>query len=106
MTGEMEKLRTLLDKQGLPWRAWPEKSDTTVTPYDNPHTCIEAMDGTLQVTGLTAEQVVIALRLGVEQYDGGFACGMKAVLQQVDGLICGGASLGELQEWIDEQWEG
>ena len=40
-----------------------------------------------------------------ESYDAGFDNGMKAVLQQLDGLIYEGANVDEIQGWIDRQWE-
>jgi uncharacterized Zn finger protein (UPF0148 family) len=38
-------------------------------------------------------------------YDAGFDNGMKAVLQQLDGLIHEGADVDEIQAWVDRQWE-
>lgn len=38
-------------------------------------------------------------------YDAGFDNGMKAVLQQLDGLIHEGADVDEIQAWADRQWE-
>ena len=40
-----------------------------------------------------------------KSYDAGFDNGMKAVLQQLDGLIHEGADIDEIQGWIDRQWE-
>ena len=40
-----------------------------------------------------------------ESYDAGFSNGMKACLQQLDGLIYEGADVDEIQGWIDRQWE-
>lgn len=40
-----------------------------------------------------------------KSYDAGFDNGMKAVLQQLDGLIHEGADVDEIQGWIDRQWE-
>jgi hypothetical protein len=38
-------------------------------------------------------------------YDDGFDNGVKAVLQQLDGLIHEGADVDDIQGWIDRQWE-
>lgn len=40
-----------------------------------------------------------------ESYDAGFDSGVKATLQQLDGLIHDGADVDEIQGWIDRQWE-
>ena len=40
-----------------------------------------------------------------ERYDAGFANGVKATLQQLDGLIYKGADVDEIQAWVDRQWE-
>lgn len=40
-----------------------------------------------------------------ESYDAGFSNGVKATLQQLDGLIHEGADVDEIQGWIDRQWE-
>lgn len=40
-----------------------------------------------------------------ESYDAGFSNGVKATLQQLDGLIHDGADVDEIQGWIDRQWE-
>ena len=40
-----------------------------------------------------------------ESYDAGFKNGMKACLQQLDGLIHEGANVDEIQAWADRQWE-
>lgn len=39
------------------------------------------------------------------RYDAGFNNGIKAVLQQLDGLIHEGADVDEIQAWVDRQWE-
>lgn len=40
-----------------------------------------------------------------ERYDACFANGVKATLQQLDGLIASGYDLKAVCTWIDEQWE-
>ena len=40
-----------------------------------------------------------------KSYDAGFDNGVKATLQQLQGLICEGATVGEIDAWADEQWE-
>ena len=40
-----------------------------------------------------------------ESYDAGFSNGVKACLQQLDGLILEGADVDEIQAWVDRQWE-
>ena len=40
-----------------------------------------------------------------KSYDAGFDNGMKATLQQLDGLIYEGADVDEIQAWADRQWE-
>lgn len=40
-----------------------------------------------------------------KSYDAGFDNGMKATLQQLDGLIHEGADVDEIQAWVDRQWE-
>jgi len=40
-----------------------------------------------------------------ESYDAGFSNGVKACLQQLDGLIHEGVDVDEIQGWIDRQWE-
>lgn len=40
-----------------------------------------------------------------ESYDAGFKNGVKACLQQLDGLIHEGADMDEIQAWVDRQWE-
>lgn len=48
----------------------------------------------------------IAATLGSDEiYDAGFANGVKATLQQIDGLIASGYDLKAVCTWIDEQWE-
>ena len=60
---EIDRLRELLDKAGVNYLN--RSGDVTIGYYtDDPHTVTEAMDGTLQVTGLTAEQVMRALGQG------------------------------------------
>lgn len=39
------------------------------------------------------------------RYDAGFKNGVKACLQQLDGLIHECADVDEIQGWIDRQWE-
>lgn len=39
------------------------------------------------------------------RYDAGFKNGIKACLQQLDGLIHEGADVDEIQAWVDRQWE-
>lgn len=56
---ELDKLRELLDEAGAGYLN--RSSDITIGYYTDPHTVTEAMDGSLQVTGLTAEQVMRAL---------------------------------------------
>lgn len=38
-------------------------------------------------------------------YDEGFDNGVKATLQQLDGLLMRTDSAVEIQEWVDRQWE-
>lgn len=56
---ELDQLRGLLDEAGVGYLN--RSSDITIGYYTDPQTVTEAMDGTLQVTGLTAEQVMRAL---------------------------------------------
>ena len=39
------------------------------------------------------------------RYDAGFENGVKACLQQLDGLIYEGADVDEIQAWVDRQWD-
>lgn len=39
------------------------------------------------------------------RYDAGFSNGVKACLQQLDGLIHECTDVDEIQGWIDRQWE-
>lgn len=39
------------------------------------------------------------------RYDAGFKNGVKACLQQLDGLIHESADVDEIQAWVDRQWE-
>ena len=39
------------------------------------------------------------------RYDAGFKNGIKACLQQLDGMIYEGADVGEIRGWVDRQWE-
>lgn len=39
------------------------------------------------------------------RYDSGFESGVKACLQQLDGLIASGYDLKAVCAWIDNQWE-
>ena len=51
----------------------------------------------------------IAETLGSERdeiYDAGFDSGVKATLQQLEGLIARGDGLADIEAWIDEQWKG
>lgn len=59
---ELDRLRELLDEMGVGYLN--RSSDITIGYYTDPHTVTEAMDGSLQMTGLTAEQVMRALGLG------------------------------------------
>lgn len=57
---ELDHLRDLLDEEGMTYLN--HRGDITIGYYtDDPHSVIEAMDHSLQVTGLTAEQVMRAL---------------------------------------------
>lgn len=58
MTNEFERLRTLLDERGEPY----VKNGFGITwrYYSDPHTAEASMDGTLMVSGLTAEQAIRA----------------------------------------------
>lgn len=57
---ELDHLRELLDEAGVGYLN--HRGDITIGYYtDDPHSVIEAMDHSLQVTGLTAEQVMRAL---------------------------------------------
>lgn len=58
---ELDQLREMLDEAGVGYLN--RSSDVTIGCYTDPHTATEAMDGTLQMTGLTAEQVMRALEL-------------------------------------------
>ena len=57
---ELDKLRGMLLDSGTEFL--DHSSDLTVGYYTDPHSVTESMDGTLIVTGLTAEQVMLALR--------------------------------------------
>ena len=57
-----------------------------------------------------AADTIISLRNRLQdaedaRYDAGFENGMKATLQQLDGLIREGADVDEIQGWVDRQWE-
>ena len=57
-----------------------------------------------------AADTIISLRDRLQdaedaRYDAGFNNGIKACLQQLDGLIHEGADVDEIQGWIDCQWE-
>ena len=57
-----------------------------------------------------AADTIISLRDRLQdaedaRYDAGFNNGIKACLQQLDGLIHEGADVDEIQGWIDRQWE-
>ena len=57
-----------------------------------------------------AADTIISLRDRLQdaedaRYDAGFNNGVKACLQQLDGLIHEGADVDEIQGWIDRQWE-
>jgi Zn finger protein HypA/HybF involved in hydrogenase expression len=57
---ELNRLRKLLDEAGVSYLN--HRTDVTIGYYsDDPHSVIEAMDHSLQVTGLTARQVMRAL---------------------------------------------
>ena len=57
---ELDHLCELLDEAGASYLS--HRGDITIGYYtDDPHSVIEAMDHSLQVTGLTAEQVMRAL---------------------------------------------
>ena len=57
---ELDRLCELLDEAGVSYLK--HRGDITIGYYtDDPHSVIEAMDHSLQVTGLTAEQVMRAL---------------------------------------------
>ena len=56
---ELDKLRGMLLDSGTEFL--DQSSDLTVGYYTDPHSVTESMDGTLIVTGLTAEQVMLAL---------------------------------------------
>ena len=57
---ELDHLRELLDEEGVSYLS--HKGDITIGYYtEDPHSVIEAMDHSLQVTGLTAEQAMRAL---------------------------------------------
>ena len=57
---ELDHLRELLDEVGVVYLN--RSSDITIGYYTvDPHSVIEAMDHSLQVTGLTAEQAMLAL---------------------------------------------
>lgn len=60
---ELDRLRELLLDSGKEFL--DRSGDITIGYYtDDPHSATESMDGTLIVTGLTAEQVMRALEAG------------------------------------------
>ena len=60
---ELDRLRELLDEAGVSYLN--RSSDITIGYYTvDPQSVTEAMDGSLQMTGLTAEQVMRALGRG------------------------------------------
>lgn len=64
---ELDKLRGMLLDSGTEFL--DHSSDLTIGYYTDPHSVTESMDGTLIVTGLTAEQVMLALGPGTCQAD-------------------------------------
>ena len=57
-----------------------------------------------------AADTIISLRDRLQdaedaRYDVGFNNGVKACLQQLDGLIHEGADVDEIKAWADRQWE-
>lgn len=70
---------------------------------------LEGMDNLVRMLREAAD-TIISLRDRLQdaedaRYDAGFDNGMKACLQQLDGLIHGGADVNEIQGWVDRQWE-
>lgn len=89
---ESDRLRELLDEDGEPY----VKNELGITwrYFSDPHTATESMDGTLIVTGLTAEQVIRAtredchvtcIRLITEgRFEYTFSCGHGTVVEGDD----------------------
>lgn len=70
---------------------------------------LEGMDNLVRMLREAAD-TIISLRDRLQdaedaRYDAGFKNGVKACLQQLDGLIHEGADVDEIQGWIDRQWE-
>lgn len=68
-------------------------------------TILSLRDRLQESYGLVPEQGKRENGANCESYDAGFENGIKAVLQQLDGLIHEGTGVDEIQAWIDRQWE-
>lgn len=110
-----ERLREMLDERGVEWTApnsilRDEMTCWMAGGFDYEAFEIPEPDGTFLLTAahqeeLTPEQAIAATLGSDERYDAGFANGVKATLQQLDGLITDGYDLKAISVWIDDQWE-
>lgn len=104
------ELRAKLTERGVKW--WPmhnngyyEDRDVEFVANGKKYTAHEWGD-CLAVYNLTPEQA-IAATLGSERdeiYNAGFDSGVKAVMQQLEGMIACSAGMTEIEEWIAEYW--
>lgn len=130
MSDQTSRLTELLNDQNVAYEATDSTRGTLfiIALEDRSRRFIESWDeGGFSIWGgaITPEQA-IAVTLGDEMcgrnevarnpgiaspdkvqeaYDAGFANGVKATLQQLDGLISSGYDLKNVVAWIDRQWE-
>lgn len=109
-----ERLRELLDERGVEWRDSEPYGANAVTKFDVRGITLRYVEypdycwlDYHENEALTPEQA-IAATLGSDRdkvYDAGFTNGIKATLQQLDGLLMQTDSAVEIQAWVDRQWE-
>ena len=111
-----ERLREMLDALNIEHFDY-DKGGRTQTQWEAPdgkrHFTYETSNNPAKTACLviawhpTSEQA-IAATLGSDRdkvYDAGFTNGVKATLQQLDGLLMQTDSAVEIQAWVDRQWE-
>lgn len=103
MTTSTERLRKLLDERGVEWYEPPTKPNKTWFPDENGINCSASpWSDTLEIKrhGLTPEQAIAATLGSDDRYDAGFASGVQAVFQQLEGI----EDYEGLQDLIAEYW--
>ena len=107
-TGDLSKLCVMLceasDTIESLWDRLQEEGDA-LRDYRASQIAVEAERRLRESYGQVPEQAKFENDGERESYDAGFNSGVKATLQQLDGLIASGYDINAVCAWIDCQWE-